>query len=66
MLGSRELYQMQISQKYKKPSLQLHYIEYFNNFEYVFLQYVFPTANVRKLKLQIYNLPNIIFKVTFF
>ena len=31
-LGSRELYQIQISEKYKKPTSQLYYERYFNNF----------------------------------
>ena len=29
-LGSRELYQMQISEKYEKPTSQLYYESYFN------------------------------------
>ena len=29
-LGSRELYQMQISEKYEKPISQLYYERYFN------------------------------------
>ena len=31
-LGSRELYQIQIFEKYKKPTWQLYHEGYFNNF----------------------------------
>ena len=33
-LGSRELYQIQISEKYKKPTSQLYYERYFNKFDF--------------------------------
>ena len=33
-LGIRELYQIQISEKYKKPNSQLYYEGYFNNFDF--------------------------------
>ena len=32
-LGSRELYQIKMSEKYTKPTLQLYYERYFNNFD---------------------------------
>ena len=33
-LGRREVYQIQISEKYKKPTSQLYYEGYFNNFPF--------------------------------
>ena len=33
-LGSRELYQIQISEKYEKPTWQLYYERYFNKFHF--------------------------------
>ena len=33
-LGNREAYQIQISEKYKKPTLQLYYERYFNKFDF--------------------------------
>ena len=64
MLRSRELYQIQISEKYKKPTSQLYYEGYFNNFDFdwesTYLLQHMVTADI-KLKIFQYNiLKNII------
>ena len=40
-LGSRELYQIQISGKYEKPTSQLYYERCFNKFDINWKQYIF-------------------------
>ena len=64
-LGSRELYQIQVSEKYKKRTLQLHYEGYFNNFDFDWkLIYLLPhmvTADTTFLVFQHKILKNIFF-----
>ena len=60
-LGSRELYQIQISKHYKKPTLQLFFEEYFNNFDfdwksiYLLLRMVTVDTKLRVFQYKIRN-----------
>ena len=40
-LGSREVYQIQISEKHEKPTSKLYYERYFNEFDSIERQYIF-------------------------
>ena len=64
-LGSRELYQIQISEKYKKPTLQLHCERYFNKFDFDWkLIYCLPRMVTVDTKLRVFQykiLNNILF-----
>ena len=60
-LGSRELYQMQICEKYKTPTLQLYYEGYFNNIDFywrsMYLLSLMVAADT-KLRVFQYKIPN--------
>ena len=66
-LESRELHQMQISEKYKKPTSQLYYERYFNKFDLKFdwkLIHFLPRMVTIDTKLRIFQykiLNNILF-----
>ena len=64
-LGSRELYQIQISKNYKNPTLQLYYERYFNKFDFDWkLIYLLPcmvTVNTKWRVFQYKILNNILF-----
>ena len=64
-LGSRELYQIQISKKYKKSISQLYYKEYFNNFDFDWKSvYLLPRMVTVDTKLRVFQyetLNNILF-----
>ena len=49
-LGSRELYQIQICEKYKKLTSQLYYEGYFNNFDFDWKSFTIY-GNCRTVKL---------------
>ena len=63
--GSRKLYQIQISEKYEKPTLQLHYERYFNKFDFDWkLIYCLPHMVTVDTKLRVFQykiLNNILF-----
>ena len=57
-LESRELHQMQISEKYKKPTSQLYYERYFNKFDLKFdwkLIHFLPRMVTIDTKLRIFQ-----------
>ena len=64
-LGSRELYQIQISEKYKKATSQLYYEGYFNNFDFdwkpIYLLLHMVTVNTKLKVFQYKILNNILF-----
>ena len=64
-LGSKELYLIQISEKYKKPTLQLYYEGYFNNFHFHWKSiYLLPrmvTVDTKSRVFQYKILNNILF-----
>ena len=66
-LESRELHQMQVSEKYKKPTSQLYYERYFNKFDLKFdwkLIHFLPRMVTIDTKLRIFQykiLNNILF-----
>ena len=64
-LGSRELYQIQISEKYKKPNSQLYYERYFNKFDFDWKSiYLLPRMVTVNTKLRVFQykiLNNILF-----
>ena len=64
-LGSRELYQIQISEKYKKPNSQLCYERYFNKFDFDWKSiYLLPRMVTVSTKLRVFQykiLNNILF-----
>ena len=64
-LGSRELYQIQISEKYEKPILQLYYERYFNEFYFdwksIYLSPRMVTVDTKLRAFQYKMLNNILF-----
>ena len=55
-LGSRELYQIQISEKYEKPTSQLYYERYFNKFDFNWkLRYFLPRTVTVDTKLEFFS-----------
>ena len=64
-LKSRELYQIQISEKYKKPTSQLYYEKYFNKSDFDWkLIYLLPRMITFETKLRFFQykiLNNILF-----
>ena len=64
-LGSRELYQIQISEKYKRPTSQLFQEGYFNNFGFYWkLIFLLPYMDTVDTKLRVFQckvLNNILF-----
>ena len=64
-LGSRELYQIQISEKYKKTTSHLYFEGYFNNFDFDWkLIYLLPRMVTVDKKLKVFQykiLNNILF-----
>ena len=61
-LGSRELYQIQIFEKYKKPTWQLYHEGYFNNF-YFDWKSIYLLPSMEKLGVSQYRVLNNIFFV---
>ena len=64
-LESRELYQIQISEKYEKPTSQLYYERYFNKFDFDWkLTYLLSRMVTADTKLRVFQykiLNNILF-----
>ena len=64
-VGSRELCHIQISEKYKKPTSQLYYEGYFNNFDFDWTSiYLLPRMVNVDTKLRVFQykiLNNILF-----
>ena len=64
-MESRELYQIQISEKYEKPTSQLYYERYFNKFDFDWkLIYLLPRMVTVDTKLRVFQykiLNNILF-----
>ena len=55
-LGSRELYQIQKSEKYKKRTSPLYYVKYFNNFDFdLKLKYLFSRMVTVDTKLRLFQ-----------
>ena len=55
-LGNREAYQIQISEKYKKPTLQLYYERYFNKFDFDWKSiYLLPRMVTINTKLGVFQ-----------
>ena len=55
-LGSRELYQIEISEKYEKPTSQLHYERYFNKFDFDQESiYLLPLMVIVDTKLRVFQ-----------
>ena len=55
-LGSRELYQIQISEKYEQPTSQLYYERYFNKFDFDWkLIYLLPRMITVDTKLRVFQ-----------
>ena len=64
-IRSRELYQIQVSEKYEKPTSQLYYEKYFNKFDFNWtLTYILPQMVPVDTKLRVFYykiLNNILF-----
>ena len=55
-MGTRELYQIKISEKYKKPTLQLYNEGYLNNFDFDWKSiYLLPGMVTVDTKLRVFQ-----------